>query len=325
MGMKLTAALALMLAMTPAASFGQSLVIASNSKWAVSASYAYSQKYHDGAWIQIDIGMTSRRWWTIQPHRAFHLLTPDGERIDLPDQRAFRRGLEGIQAMYARAATMQLSPWLAFSTCRDRAFVGWPEERGGDWRAGFCRTWRLWGNGGVDLTQTVGPTSPGGASLFFESPSGTWADGRYTLVVSGPDDAEARLPIILGVPAADAVSRSADRLNHRHRPPGAVGGGGAVSPASCRGATWRQPAVPYCSSAFPAVLLLHVGAIVVTARARIPKTARIHWGNRQSSVERRGLPEGRSGARRSPHTRRGLWCVTSQSSDTGMGLTARNR
>ena len=211
MGMKPTAALALMLAMLPAASFGQSLVVASNSEWAVSASYAYSQKYHDGAWVQIDIGMTSKRSWTIRPHRAFHLLTPDGERIDLPDQRAFRRGYESIQAMYARAATMQLSPWLAFSTCRDRAFVGWPEARGGDRRARICRTWRLWGNGGVDLAETLGPSSAGGASLFFESPSGTWADGRYTLVVNGPGDGEARLPIILGVPAADAVIRSAER------------------------------------------------------------------------------------------------------------------
>lgn len=210
MGMK-TAALALTFAMTPAASFCQSLVSASNSAWAVSASYAYSQKHHDDAWIQIDVGMTSGRRWTIYPHRAFHLLTPDGKRIDLPDQRAFRRGYESIQAMFARAATMQLSPWLAFTTCRDRAFVGWPPERGGDWRARICRTWRLWGNGGVDWAETLGPGNAGGASLFFESPSGTWADGRYTLVVNGPGDAEARLPIILGVPAADAVIRSAER------------------------------------------------------------------------------------------------------------------
>lgn len=210
MGMKLTVALAL-LATAPAASFSQSLVVASDSEWAVAASYAYSQKYHDGAWIQIDVGMNSFRWWTIQPLRAFHLLTPDGERIDLPDQREFRRGYEGIQAMYARAATMQISPWLAFAGCRDLAFAGWPERRRGYDSSRRCRTWRLWGNSDVDWTETVGPNSAGGASLFFESPSGTWADGRYTLVVNGPGDAEARLPIILGAPAADAVIRSVER------------------------------------------------------------------------------------------------------------------
>ena len=212
MGLKLTtaAALALMLAMTPAASFAQSLFVASDSDWAVAVSYAYSQRYHDGAWIQIDVGTTSTRRRTVYPHRMFHLLTPDGERIDIPDQRAFRRGLEDIRAMYARAATMQITPWLAFTSCRDQAFAGWPERStvGYDNSSG-CRMWRLWGNSDVDWTETTGPGNYGGASLFFESPSGTWAAGRYTLMVKGPGGAEVGMPIILGDP--DAVVRSAQR------------------------------------------------------------------------------------------------------------------
>ena len=214
MGRKLTTtALALMLAMTPAASFAQSFFVASDSDWAVAASYTYSQKHHDGAWIQIDVGMTSTRRRTVYPHRTFHLLTPEGERIDLPDQRAFRRGLESIRAMYARAATMQITPWLAFAVCRDQAFAGWPEWAitvGYD-SSGGCRTWRLWGNSDVDWTETTGPGNYGGASLFFESPSGTWAEGRYTLMVKGPGGAEVGLPIILGDPAVDAVGRSTQR------------------------------------------------------------------------------------------------------------------
>lgn len=197
MGMKSTALALMFAAIAPAASYSQSLVVASNSEWTVSASYAYSQRYHADPWIQIDVGMDSVRPWTIRPHEAFHLLTPDGERIDLPDQRAFRRGFQSIQAMYARAATMQLSPWLALKGCEELGFADMPPQRGGGRRSEFCRTWRLWGNSDVDWTATVGPRL-GGASLFFESPTGTWPAGQYTLVVSGPPNApDARLPINL--------------------------------------------------------------------------------------------------------------------------------
>ena len=199
MAMK-TTVLALLLAVTPAGAFGQSLVVASNDVWAVSASYGYSQRHHTGAWIRVDVGLQSTRQWTIQPHEAFHMLTRDGERIDLPDQRAYRRGLGDIRAIDVQAAAMQLSPWLAFDLCKDTAFLGNAEVGAirvyDDSR--YCLTWRLWGNGGVDFVATVAPFQAGGASLYFEAPGGTWPDGQYTLVVNGPRDLpSARLPINL--------------------------------------------------------------------------------------------------------------------------------
>ena len=225
MGMRIAAAVLAAVMTAPAAS-GQALVISGNGEWAVSASYAYSQRHHaDDPWIQIDVGLGGDRRWTIHPHSAFYLLTPDGERIDLPDQREFRRGRDDIRAMYARAATMQYSPWLAFSGCRFMAFAGWQDAvdhlYGGDargtsfesipLRSDLCRTWRMWGNGGVDWAVTVGPDVYGGASLFFKAPADSWPAGRYTLVVEGPGDSVARLPINLDAAAPDEAVRTAPR------------------------------------------------------------------------------------------------------------------
>ena len=91
---------------------GQSLV-ATKGDLTFAASYGYSQRHHDGPWVLIDVGYGSDRYGSIQPRKTFHLLTPDGGRIDLPDQREYRAGLNDIRAMSAGAATMQLSPWLA--------------------------------------------------------------------------------------------------------------------------------------------------------------------------------------------------------------------
>ena len=190
-----TAAAVLLAAAVPAA--GQSLVV-STGDLTVAASYGYSQLHHDeGAWILIDVGLRSSRYGTIRPARTFTLMTPDGDRIDLPDQKQFRAGLKEIQAMTARAATMQLSPWLAIPDCMVHSFIGWSLVPGGGLHSDHCRNWRLWGNGGIDWTATVGPSTVGGASLFFESPSGDWPAGQYSLIVDGPGDLEARLPIRL--------------------------------------------------------------------------------------------------------------------------------
>jgi len=128
------------------------------------------------------------------------VLTPDGERIDLPDQRAYRRGIGDIRVLDTQAAAMNLSPWLAFDLCKDTAFVGNADVPGNrvydDSR--YCLTWRLWGNSGVDWVTTVAPYQAGGVTLYFESPRGAWTDGQYTLVVNGPrDQRPARIPIIL--------------------------------------------------------------------------------------------------------------------------------
>ena len=183
----LTAAVVLSAATSAGA---QSLVVTTDKPFKVAASYGYSQVHHDGEWIIIDVGFLADRLRTMRLHEAFSLTTPDGERIDLPNQREYRAAFADLRALEARAAPMQLSPWQAFNACqRDFFAVGYGVGRS-------CRMWRLWGNGGIDWTATVGPVRGGGVTLFFHSPDG-WPAGEYWLEVDGPGDLEARLPVRL--------------------------------------------------------------------------------------------------------------------------------
>ena len=188
----LTAAL-LLTAATSAA--GQSLVATIKTPLQVAASYGYSQVHHDGEWIRGDVAVHSGRNGTMRLHEAFSLLTPDGERIDLPNQREYRAGFDEIQAMQARAANMQLSPWLAMDgVCL--GYVDVPDVERGSFDGSECGYWRLWGNNGIDWTASVGPFRNGGTALYFHSPDG-WPAGEYWLEVDGPGDLEARLPVRL--------------------------------------------------------------------------------------------------------------------------------
>ena len=190
---------AVVLLLSAATSAGQSLVATTANPFKVAASYGYSQAHHDGEWIRVDVAIRSDRHGTMRLHEAFSLLTPDNERIDLPSQQEYRAGFDEINAMQARAANMQLSPWLAISQCRPAAGVGFFDIPGLDTsnRADPCRTWRLWGNGGIDWAVSIGPLYDNGrAALHFHSPEG-WPAGEYWLEVDGPGDLEARLPVRL--------------------------------------------------------------------------------------------------------------------------------
>ena len=181
----LTAALLLTVATSAA---GQSLVATTKTPLQVAASYGYSQVHHDGKWIRVDVAVASDRNGTMRLHEAFSLLTPDGERIDLPNQREYRSGFAEIQAMEPRATNMQLSPRTAFVGGGPRFLsdVGEFRFRHGD----------QWGNGGIDWTATIGPNNLGSAALYFHSPDG-WPAGEYWLEVDGPGDLGVRLPVRL--------------------------------------------------------------------------------------------------------------------------------
>ena len=190
----LTAALLLSSAVSAA---GQSLVVTTKTPLKVAASYGYSQVHHAGKWIRVDVAVQSERRETMRLHKAFSLLTPDGERIDLPSQPEYRAGFSEINAMKARAANLQLPAWLAIPQCKPKHFAGWNDiSLAHSPRGDPCRTWRLWGNGGVDWAVSIGPSLTGGASLYFHSPDG-WAAGEYWLEVDGPGDLDARLPVRL--------------------------------------------------------------------------------------------------------------------------------
>lgn len=184
----LTAALLLTAAVHPAA--GQSLVSTVDNPFQVAASYGYSQVNHAGNWILVDVAVQSKRSGTMRLHKAFSLLTPDGKRIDLPSQQQYRAGLEEINAMQAPAELMQVSTVVGSPGCTVIARARTDRRRA-------CFPWKLWGNGGVTWTATIGPgRGPGRAALYFHSPDG-WPAGEYWLEVDGPGDLEARLPVRL--------------------------------------------------------------------------------------------------------------------------------
>ena len=195
--MKVPALTATLLLSAATSAAGQSLVATTKTPLMVAASYGYSQVHHAGEWIRVDVAVQSERRETMRLHDAFSLLTPDGERIDLPSQQEYRAGFDEINAMKARAA-LQLPPWVAISECRPAIGVGFFDIPGLDTssRANPCQTWRLWGNGGVDWAVSIGPSLSGNATLYFHSPDG-WPAGEYWLEVDGPGDLEARLPVRL--------------------------------------------------------------------------------------------------------------------------------
>ena len=170
---------------------GQSLVATVDNPLHVAASYSYSQVHHAGEWIRVDVAIRSDRSGTMRLHKAFSLLTPDGERIDLPSQREYRAGFDEINAMEARATTMQYPPRAALVAGGPNTLpnVGELRFRRGD-------MWRLWGNDGIDWTATIGPGNLGSAELYFHSSDG-WPAGEYWLEVDGPGDLAARLPVRL--------------------------------------------------------------------------------------------------------------------------------
>ena len=98
-----------------------------NTPLKVAASYGYSQVHHAGEWIRVDVAVQSERRETMRLHKAFSLLTPDGEKIDLPSQLEYRAGFDEINTMEARAANLQLTPWLAIPQCKPAHFAGWDD------------------------------------------------------------------------------------------------------------------------------------------------------------------------------------------------------
>lgn len=185
---RLTAVLVLSAATSAGA---QPMVATVDNPLQVAASYGYSQVHHDGEWIRVDVAVRSDRNGTMRLHEAFSLVTPDGERIDLPSQREYRAGFDEIQAMEPRATNMQLSPLTAFVAGGPRFLSDVGDFR---FRRGEDQ-WKLWGNGGIDWTATIGPGKLGSAALYFRAPE--WPAGEYWLEVDGPGDLAARLPVRL--------------------------------------------------------------------------------------------------------------------------------
>jgi len=145
------------------------------------AAYYHSQRHYDSKWLLIEIGMMSRRALTLGRDQV-ELVTPDGRELPLASQRQWSQDSGRARTLLPQALPTRHQVKSYFREVNGREalrFFTRPEEGGTT----------------IDVTQVM-PEEVVLGDLYFESPSGLWDRGRYTLVIHRPD-ATVRLPIDL--------------------------------------------------------------------------------------------------------------------------------
>ena len=150
----------------------------------VVAAYNYSQRNHDSRWLLIEVGVTTRDAMRFRSE-DITLVTPEGRTVPVASQRAFTKDLERTRLVRRNASTTRHLSGRIGSYFRGRRseyfqwFVVTPFE-------GIV----------TDFFDTdVHRTAWG--DLYFASPTGAWTDGTHSLVVQGPHETRAMLPIDL--------------------------------------------------------------------------------------------------------------------------------
>ena len=145
------------------------------------AAYYYSQRNHDSTWLLVELGFNSQR--AVRLHRdRIELATPAGDVVPLSGHR--RWALDATRAtrlmQQARPTRHQIRSYFKeiADITRLRFFIR-PEDRGTI----------------VDAADSTSDQVLLG-DLFFESPTGAWAPGRYVLAI-GHVRGVAHLPIEL--------------------------------------------------------------------------------------------------------------------------------
>ena len=146
----------------------------------VVAAYYYSQRNHDYRWLYIQSGVTTRDDNVI--HRdAIVLRTPQGREIPLATQRRVGEDINRVENLLQNASVVSHDVRSYFTQQR------WSEE---------MQLFRLPFGNVVSNSFIADRDRVALGPLFFESPTGAWEDGRYTLVVRHEKGA-AELPITL--------------------------------------------------------------------------------------------------------------------------------
>lgn len=184
----LSAAIATVAAAAPAAQNefaftrerGRAAVEYRNNDIHVVAAYYYSQLNHDSRWLMIEAAVSTTRLMTI-PRSAIALRTPAGREIPLASQARFGEDVERVRLLLQNAATTRHNLASYFNQ-RDRT----------DDMRFFTLPFRgiVHDDFVVDVHRVVV------GELFFESPTGLWEDGPYSLIVRH-EQGQAELPIEL--------------------------------------------------------------------------------------------------------------------------------
>jgi hypothetical protein len=159
---------------------GRAAVEYRNDDIHVVAAYYYSQQKHESRWLLIEAAVSTSRLTTI--HRdGIVLRTPAGREIRLASQTRFAEDVERVRPLLQNAATTRHHVTSYFSQ-RDRTdrmrFFALPFM--GIVHDDFV----------VDVHRVVV------GDLFFESPTGLWEDGVYSLILRH-ERGQAELPIEL--------------------------------------------------------------------------------------------------------------------------------
>ena len=171
------------------------LVVYDDGDFLASASYRYSQRNHDSAWLVAHLVLGSPERITIR-REDIVLVRPDGLEVPPATQRERRRDLEGVRRLLNERTNWPET--VRFALPRDRFSLGYRFEFGVDESVR-----RLNPLGGPDLgripDRVVRIEARGAISgnVFFVSPDGSWEADVHALVVTIVDDRIIKLPVWL--------------------------------------------------------------------------------------------------------------------------------
>jgi hypothetical protein len=159
---------------------GRAAVEFRNDDLHVVAAYYYSQRNHDSRWLLIQAAVSASRASTIG-REEIALRTPAGREIPLASQTRFGEDIGRVRLLLQNAAPSRHNV-VSYFTQRDRV--------------DGMRLFRLPFGGVVHDDFVVDAHRVATGDLFFESPTGAWEDGTYSLVIRHRDR-QAELPIVL--------------------------------------------------------------------------------------------------------------------------------
>ena len=159
---------------------GQAVVEYRDAEIHVVAAYVYSQRNHDSRWLLIQSAVSTSRNMTID-RQNITLVTPGGGRVvTLASQERFAQDGNRVKTLLQNA-----------SVTRHNVLSYFNQRSGGERMRLFAV------NSGPVLTNFVTDEHHVAVGdLFFESPTGRWDEGVYSLVIE-KDGARAVLPITL--------------------------------------------------------------------------------------------------------------------------------
>ena len=144
------------------------------------AAYYHSQLEHDNRWLLIEAAFTTEELSTV-PRTAFRLVMPDGVEVPLAEQRHFSADHPRVRQLLQNASLTR------------HDVVSYFNRRG---RVEQFQFFTVPSGQTVHVDVQADQFRVAAGDLFFEAPTGAWAEGLYTLILEH-EDLRAAVPIEL--------------------------------------------------------------------------------------------------------------------------------